>query len=229
MKPGRIEAMGTRPLLLGHRGARSDRSVPENTLAAFDLALSSGCDGFEFDVRLSADGQAVLCHDAVTGADRLEIAKCSAKDLQLPTLKEVLARYQRAAFLDIELKAAGLEKMTSQLIGKFPPQRGYVVSSFLPEVLESLCETDKQIPLGLICENQLQMMRWHELDVEYVIPHFKLVHQDLIAEVKSQGKKILVWTVNSSSDMKRFASWGVNGIVSDNPRALVRNLGASTR
>ena len=49
---------------LGHRGARAVRQIPENTLASFELCLQHGCDGFEFDVRLSADGQAVICHDA---------------------------------------------------------------------------------------------------------------------------------------------------------------------
>ena len=48
--------METRPLLLGHRGARSEKSIPENTLASFDLR-SPGCDGFEFDVRLTAEGK----------------------------------------------------------------------------------------------------------------------------------------------------------------------------
>jgi glycerophosphoryl diester phosphodiesterase len=55
----------TRPLLLGHRGARGIRSIPENTIASFDRALADGCDGFEFDVRLTADGEAVICHDPV--------------------------------------------------------------------------------------------------------------------------------------------------------------------
>ena len=79
-------------LLLGHRGARADKSIPENTLASFDLALAQGCDGFEFDVRLTADGQAVVCHDATTG--RLKIDECSAEALTLPSLREVLTRYQ---------------------------------------------------------------------------------------------------------------------------------------
>ena len=57
----------SRPLLLGHRGARGLKSIPENTLAAFDRALADGCDGFEFDVRLTADGQAVVHHDPKTG------------------------------------------------------------------------------------------------------------------------------------------------------------------
>ena len=50
-----------RPLLLGHRGCRGPH--PENTFAAFEYALANGCDGFEFDVRSTADQYLVLIHD----------------------------------------------------------------------------------------------------------------------------------------------------------------------
>ena len=39
-----------RPLVIGHRGASAD--APENTIAAFELALEQGADGFELDVHL---------------------------------------------------------------------------------------------------------------------------------------------------------------------------------
>ncbi|MGC1220522.1 MAG: glycerophosphodiester phosphodiesterase, partial [Candidatus Sulfotelmatobacter sp.] len=71
--------MAIRPLLLGHRGARAEKSIPENTLASFDLTLAQGCDGFEFDVRLTADGHAVVCHDAT--AHGLKIAESPAEAL----------------------------------------------------------------------------------------------------------------------------------------------------
>ena len=77
-----------RPLLLGHRGARAFRQIPENTLASFELCLQQGCDGFEFDVRLSADGEAVICHDATIGG--MEIENRASKSLALPTLEDVL-------------------------------------------------------------------------------------------------------------------------------------------
>ena len=35
-------ALNNRPLLLGHRGARAIKSIPENTLASFDRALAGG-------------------------------------------------------------------------------------------------------------------------------------------------------------------------------------------
>ncbi len=186
--------MEIRPLLLGHRGGRAQESIPENTQASFDLALASGCNGFEFDVRLTADGHAVVCHDAKTRG--LEIAQSSARELALPLLREVLPRYQRTAFLDIELKVPGLETIIADLLRKFAPVRGFVVSSFLPEVLQTIHLLDAAIPLGLICETRVQLSRWLLLPVEYVIPHYALARQDLISQMQSAGKKILVWTVN---------------------------------
>jgi glycerophosphoryl diester phosphodiesterase len=54
------------PLIIGHRGASAH--APENTIAAFDLAVRDGADGIEFDVRLARDGVPVCIHDA--GLDR---------------------------------------------------------------------------------------------------------------------------------------------------------------
>src|ERR1700751_175302 len=100
-------------LLLGHRGARAIRAVPENTLASFDLALAHGCDGFEFDVRRTGDGRALICHDPPI--HEIEIARAGPGQLtNLPDLELVLARYHASAFLDIELKVAGLEPTVLQ-------------------------------------------------------------------------------------------------------------------
>src|ERR1700686_1271775 len=137
--------MANHPLLLGHRGGRTEKSIPENSMASFDLALAQGCDGFEFDVRLSADGQGVICHDSLSGGQ--EITSCSAAELSLPLLHEVLTRYQTTAFLDVELKVSGLEKATVDLLRTVRPARGFVVSSFLPEVLQTLYDLDPLLPL----------------------------------------------------------------------------------
>ena len=219
--------MAIRPLLLGHRGARAEKTVSENTPASFDLALAQGCDGFEFDVRLTADGQAVICHDAT--ARGLGIAEFSAQELALPRLREVLTRYRSTAFLDIELKVSGLETIAADLLRRLAPARGFVVSSFLPEVLRAIHDLDVTIPLGLICETRAEFIHWPQLPVEYVIPHHKLVRQSLIHEIKAAGKKILVWTVNATVDMKRFSKWGVDGIISDYPKRLARALGGAKK
>jgi glycerophosphoryl diester phosphodiesterase len=215
------------PLLLGHRGSRGEKSIPENTLASFDLALTGGCDGFEFDVRLTADGQAVVCHDASVRG--LEIVKTSSQALGLPLLRDVLTRYRRTAFLDIELKVPGVEKIAADMLRSFPPARGFVVSSFLPEVLETIYGLDAGVPLGLICETRTQLDLWRQLPTAYVIPHYRLVRQDLIGEIKAAGKKILVWTVNAPADMKRLARQGVDGIISDHPKRLALALGGQTK
>jgi glycerophosphoryl diester phosphodiesterase len=214
--------MHIRPLLLGHRGSRAEKSIPENTLASFDLALADGCDGFEFDVRLAGDGHAVICHDAEIRG--LNIAETPVEKLALPELREVLTRYQNTAFLDIELKVSGLETLTVDLLRKFRPVRGFVVSSFLPEVLQVVQGLDATIPLGLICETRTQFRLWPQLSVAYVIPHHALIRQGQVSEMKAAGKKILAWTVNVPADMKRFSKWGVDGIVSDDPKLLAGTL-----
>ena len=214
-----------RPLLLGHRGARAVQSIPENTIASFDRCLADGCDGFEFDVRLTEDGEAVVYHDPKVG--RFQLSRTLAKQVpQLPRLRDILQRY-RDSFLDIELKVKGLERITLDLFLRHKPRRGFVVSSFVPGVLKSLHAQDTSIPLGLICEFETQLRLWDELPVEYVIPHFKLAEPDLIRKIKGTGKKVIVWTVNDPADMQRFAEAGVDGIISDDPALLCRTLGST--
>lgn len=211
------------PLLLGHRGARATRSVPENTVDSFDLALDHGCDGFEFDVRKTADGRAVICHDPVVGD--LEISKAGPGSLQsLPTLKDVLARYAAKAFLDIELKVPRLEHSLLSALRAHPPQRGVVVSSFLPEVLDTLAVLDRSLPLGLLSETPSQLARWKNTPVQWILPHFTQIDVDLCNAVHAEGKKIVAWTVNDREGMCRLASWGIDGLVSDNTELLAETF-----
>lgn len=211
------------PLLLGHRGARATRTVPENTLASFDLALAHGCDGFEFDVRRTADGRSVICHDA--SIDGCSVTEATAEELNhLPQLESILDRYAHKAFLDVELKVTGLESAVLHALQSHPPSRGYVVSSFLPEVLQALSKLDSTIPLGLICETPPQLAAWKTLPIEYVIPHHTLVNQELGAALHQEGKKIFVWTVNKRDEMYHFRDIGVDAIISDDTKLMVAIL-----
>ncbi|MGD0467354.1 MAG: glycerophosphodiester phosphodiesterase [Terriglobales bacterium] len=214
----------TRPILLGHRGARAFRHIPENTLASFELCLQQGCDGFEFDVRRSADGQPVICHDATIGGMKIENTASKSLALLLPTLEDVLRQFAYRAFLDIELKVAGLEPQTLAELRKHPPQKGYVVSSFLPEVLAAIHDLDPAIPLGFLCETQRQLRGWRQTPAEWVIPQFKLADGELVELVHAAGKRIMVWTVNRAERMREFAAWGVDAILSDETELLVRSL-----
>jgi glycerophosphoryl diester phosphodiesterase len=211
------------PLLLGHRGARATRTIPENTLPSFDLALEHGCDGFELDVRLTADGRAVICHDPSIGGR--DVSGAGSDDLKhLPQLNAVLARYARQAFLDIELKVPGLEPVISNAIKTHGPVRAYVVSSFLPEVLQALHAFDASIPLGLICEDAAQLAAWRSLPVEYVIPHHSLLDGNLCSALHGAGKKVFVWTVNIEESMLHFRDIGIDAIISDNTKLLVETI-----
>lgn len=235
-----------RPLLLGHRGARLPQ-VPENTIAAFDLALQAGCDGFEFDVRCTRDQQLVIVHDPRLSG--LEVADSTYAELQqswgervvprlpltqrrslsheqlaLPCLQDVVQRYGTRAFLDIELKVAGLEDAVLQVLGD-QPARQLMISSFLPEVLTEFRHKDATISLGLICDNARQLALWPKLPVSFVIPHYKLASKELIEDLHRAGKQVIVWTLNGEKDVRRLAEGGVDGIVSDEPEMLVAACG----
>lgn len=215
--------MAPPPLLLGHRGARASTGIPENTFASFDLALEHGCDGFEFDVRLAACGTAVICHDPKVG--KTTIARARAKQLpQLPQLDDVIQRYRERAFLNIELKVKDLEAKVLAALGEFPPTQGYVVSSFIPDVVMDLEALSSSVAIGIICETAAQLARWRQLPVDYVIPHQSLVDQLLVQDIHDSGLRILVWTVNDTEAMLRLANWGVDGIISDETERLVHTL-----
>lgn len=228
-----------RPLLLGHRGCRG--AFPENTIAAFDHALAAGCDGFEFDVRLTADRQTVICHDE--RLSRTRIATATYEQLQKVNMKrfrsrrsdsdasgicsldDVFQRYSTCAFLNVELKVAGLEEMTGLGLRRHPCSRGAVVSSFLPEVVERMHAIAPEIAIGFIFDKREQLHHWRELPVTYVMPKFKLLTEAAVAEWHKAGKRVVTWTVNDPKLMLRFAEWGVDGVISDDPVLLSNTLG----
>ncbi len=211
------------PLLLGHRGARASAHVPENTLPAFDLCLEHGCDGFEFDLRLTACGRALVCHDPKVRG--ITVSRATSGQLtDLLRLEDVLQHYGRRGFLDIELKVKNLESKTLAALRETPPERGCVVSSFVPDIVMELRGRSATVPVGIICEKPAQLARSRKLPVDYVIVHQSLADQALIDELQKMGRKVLVWTVNEKDKMLLLADWGVDGIISDQTELLVRTV-----
>ena len=105
------------PLIVAHRGASAVEA--ENTLASFEAAVSSGAGAVEFDVRVTADGRAVVMHDPTV--DRTTdgmglVAQLSMRDVkrlriatqrglaEVPTLHEALAALSGRVAVDIEIK-----------------------------------------------------------------------------------------------------------------------------
>lgn len=211
------------PLLLGHRGARAFTSVPENSFASFDLALQHGCDGFEFDVRLTGCGRAVVCHNPKVNG--ITVSRAQAHQLsELPQMEEVIDRYGNRVFLDIELKVRGLEPKVLAALRGYRPQRDYFFSSFIPDVILELKTRSAGVSLGIICEKVTQLARWPRLPVDYVIAHESLVDEQLIAKVHKAGRRLFTWTVNDRAGMLRAAKLGVEGIISDETELLVNTL-----
>jgi len=213
-----------RPVLIAHRGAPVYGRNQQNSITAFETALQQGCDGIEFDLRRTACGQAVVCHDRKAG--RITVSRATRQQLpKLPDLLEVIRRFGRRAFLDIELKECGLETVVLACLRENPPEREYVVSSFLPEVVLELKARSAVIPVGIICGRPSQLMAWRKLPVEYVIVSHSLLTKRLVRAVHDSGRKIFVWTVNKRGAMIRFSGWEVDGIISDKADLLVRTLG----
>src|SRR5205807_3900705 len=143
---------------------------PENTLAAFDLALEQGSDGFEFDVRLTRNRQIIICHDP--RLNRLSVrnhtlkqlqASCASQEGLLPCLNDVLNRYARQAFLNIEIKVRHIEPLVVGALKRMPPRRGYFISSFFPGVIRRLHDLNGALILGTLSHTRWQLRRWSKL------------------------------------------------------------------
>jgi glycerophosphoryl diester phosphodiesterase len=214
-------------LLLGHRGAR--RYAPENTVAAFELALEHGCHGFEFDVRLTSDRRPIICHDPRLGGRDIETSRYEQFAPGTPCLPELLERFAPRAFLDIELKVPGMELQLADMLRAHPSPAGYFVSSFLPQVIERLHALDKSLPLGLICDSQRQLAGWTSLAIQALFLERGLVTPGVVEALHGAGKKVFVWTVNREGEMRQFAELGVDGIISDDTQLLAQTLRAEKR
>ena len=192
-------------------------------MAAFELALEHGCDGFEFDVRLSADHRSIICHDrAFRGR---EVSRTIRDQLTaLASLSDVVATFASRAVLDIELKVPGPEAEVARLLRQHPPARGCCVSSFLPEVVEQLHRVDGSLPLGLICDTGRQLARWSTLPVGALFLERGLVNAAVVDQLHAAGKKVFVWTVDKESEMRSFAALGVDGLISDDTQLLARTF-----
>ena len=106
------------PLVIGHRGASADH--PENTLESFEGAIRAGADVVELDVRLTADGVAVIMHDADVSATtdgsglvhqlslaeikRLDASRGRGPRAEVPTFAESLQTLAGRAGVDVEIK-----------------------------------------------------------------------------------------------------------------------------
>ncbi len=230
------------PLWLAHRGA--GKLAPENTLAAFRLGASFGYRGFECDVKLSADDQPLLLHDAELGrtsnghgvAGTLPWAALSRLDAgswhspayagePLPSL-EAIAAFIRAngLALNIELKPTpGAEQHTGRVVAaatrklwQGDAQRP-LLSSFQPEALAGAKETAAELPRALLLEALWPgcLEQAASLGCVAVITNHPLMNAELLGRLYAMGLHGCVYTVNDAARARELLALGVASIITD--------------
>ena len=242
-------APSARPLLLGHRGAR--HAAPENTFAAFDLALDEGAEGIELDVRLNASGEVMVCHDitlerVTEGRDRrslheLSSSECSAVRLaqgeQLPRLSDVIDwAERRRACVNIELKMDGhrrgpLVHAVARMTRERALPGNLLVSSFNPLAVLAHRALSPGVPTAWLVESPLLSGLGPLTSTGSVAFHPKesLVTPSSISSWKRRGQRVHVWTVNDVARARELAALGVDCLITDNPGLLKSALGPAAR
>jgi glycerophosphoryl diester phosphodiesterase len=224
------------PLLIAHRGASDD--APENTLAAFDLAIEHGADGIEFDVQLSADGVPVIIHDSqlertTNGTGFVQAHTAAALQALdagggqgVPTLDQLFESTGRRLLYNVEIKNwslqdRGAEAAVAACIQAHNLAAYVLVSSFNPWALRrARGHLPAQVPLALLyMAGPLQFGRYL-FQGEADHPHYALVDQSYMAWAARHKRRVHVWTVDDPVEMQRLVHLGVHAIITNRPRFL---------
>jgi glycerophosphoryl diester phosphodiesterase len=240
------------PVIFAHRGASAQ--APENTLAAFELAIAQNADAIELDVHVSSDGHAIVIHDATV--DRTTGSHGRVKDLSLaqlrsldagsffsekyhrekiPTLEEVFEALGKRTFINVELKNYStsrdeLVETVCMLVKKFNLQKHVMFSSFFASNLSKARLYLPEVPRGLLALNGW-LGAWARsfgfMFGKYQIlePYLIDVTPQQVQRVHRLQRRLHVWTVNRAEDMRRLFRWGVDAIFTDDPQLAVRVRG----
>ncbi len=209
--------MPARTLRLAHRG--DWRHAPENSIAAFTAALAiPACDGLEFDVRTSADGVPVICHDATLErthgrSDRVDALSAAALEaLGVATLAEVLAAAGRRPFLDVELKEDLGPVVVELLAGaRGPALSNAVVSSFEVAALERIGHLAPAWPRWLNSHTlgSFEIDTAIRLGCRGVAVQWRALDRGSVAAAQAAGLEVASYTVRRRSTFDRLARLGV--------------------
>ena len=238
------------PLLLGHRGASAD--APENTMAAFTLAIEQRADGVELDVWRCGTGEVVVHHDADTrrtaGAP-LRVATASLSELRaldvgawkarrfggerIPLLSEVLASLPDA-IVNIELKSKGIPDLAlpgavARAVRGARAQRRCIVSSFDYLLLAVFRVVAPEIPCGVLFGEGRSWQAREALGTALLRPHAVHPQASLVTEARAHvwGKRGLAvnpWTVDEPEEIARLARLGACAIITNRPGLARRAL-----
>lgn len=222
-----------KPLNIAHRGASGDGLAPENTLAAFRLALEYDVDMVELDVHRTGDGQIVVMHDYAL--DRTTDHTGTIRDLNLrdfidadagngervPTLAEVLELMRGRTVVLIEIKPDDITEAVIEAIAASEAAGFTVIQSFHPQVVADAGRLAPHIIRGLLIGREGDMIaQTRAVGAGFVAPAYKLVTETLVKDAHNSGLDLFTWTVDEEPDMRRMIDLGVDGIITNYPNRL---------
>ena len=240
------------PIVIAHRGA--SLHAPENTLAAFDLAVRSGADAIEFDLKLTSDGEVVVLHDPTVdrttdGSGRvmqMTLAQVRALDAgakfapqfrgeRIPTLDEVFSAVGSRVCMNIELANYaspfdGLVARVAEVVKKHQLQNRILFSSFLDWNLNRAHRLLPEVPVGLLTMRGWmgwwgRTFTWRRNGYQAFHPFYTDVAASQVDRAHAAGKRVNVWTVNAEADMRRMIGLGIDALITDDPALACRLLG----
>jgi len=233
--------------VIAHRGASGHR--PENTPAAFSLAVEQRADMIETDLHLTRDGAVVITHDEdLTGlGGHGEIADATLAEVRaldtgggecVPTLDELLDGFGTRIPFNLELKRGtrshyeGLERSALDAVRSRGLLERTLFSSFYDPVLARLRALAPAARMGLLISRRFPhdaVARARVLGAEALHPEAVLVDAALVAQAHAAGLRVYVYTVDAAEEMDRLLAIGVDGLFTNYParmRQIVSPVGA---
>ena len=223
------------PKIIAHRGASG--LAPENTMAAFQLAMDQHADGIELDVMLTKDGHLAVIHDDTV--DRTTDGTGRVKDMTLaelqalnagegekiPSLQDVLDEFGGRFLINIELKnyATPCDALPVAVANTLKGKTwldSVIISSFNPFNLPRFRRRCPGVKLGLLTvPGKANLWVWRLFRYDALHPHYEDVDQDLVAAVSARQRQVNVWTVDDPDEIRRLAALGVDSLITNYPQA----------
>ncbi len=219
-----------------HRG--DSKMYPENTMLAFKKAKELDPDWIELDVHATQDGKIIVMHDSslkrTTGVKKKiwQVTYDEIKDLdvgilfgeefrgeRIPLLEDVLKwAKENKMKLNIEMKPSGnetnFELTVVELIKKYDLERDCVISSQVYEVLKTVKQLDDRIKTGYIMPFAFGDYISLE-DIDFFSMEASNINQTIVDAIHKRGKRLHVWTVNTSENIYKMIELGVDNIITD--------------
>lgn len=226
----------TAPIAFAHRGASG--YLPENTVAAFRLALEQGANGIESDVWLSGDGVPVLVHDRLLSGDRPRryVTNVSAAELaayDIPPLADLYAECGTAFQLSLDLEAPDVGDAVLDVADTWDATARLWACHEDVELLHRLRARSQEV--RLVCSTRVEpggldhlLGRLADCGVDALNLRWSGWDAATVEAVHSAGLLAFGWDAHRPRRVARLLDLGVDAIYSDFPDRLVDQIRART-